>query len=611
MAGYRIPTRLGPRVGAKFMLMLGLLVSCLVATAWVGASAQERMRAEAADLYAENIRDLQRIATLSAELTQASEIALQVIPTTDGDRLAQLRTRLYEHIVPEVDRQIAAVRSDATTAREAAFADQISADWHRFKQLLTSPTFLSRLAGATEDAADNRLAEEVTTTLNQTTATVETAHAALATEADATYAQIEDEYQSTRRTLALIVAGALIAGVGSVLALIHNVVPRIRSYSSFAADVATGQLSARLNPVGSDELSDLGRALNQMVDRRVAERAYEGSQAEFSTALQVTENEDEAHDLLKRHLERTVPGASTVVLNRNNSANRLQATTALPEDGALAARLSGVAPRACLAIRFARPHDETPGHESLLPCDICADSSTSSRCQPLLIGGEVIGSVLVQRPDLTATDQQRINESVTHAAPVLANLRNLALAEHRALTDALTGLPNQRASHDTILRMAAQASRSLQPLAVVLLDLDHFKQVNDLYGHDKGDEVLAAVGATLASSVRTSDFAGRYGGEEFILLLPDTSSHDAVTVAEYLRTAISAVTIPNIDRKFTASFGVAVLPDHAGDAVTVLRQADRALYAAKAAGRNRIELVVETGTDVRMSRKDSEPSGRL
>jgi diguanylate cyclase (GGDEF)-like protein len=141
----------------------------------------------------------------------------------------------------------------------------------------------------------------------------------------------------------------------------------------------------------------------------------------------------------------------------------------------------------------------------------------------------------------------------------------------------------------------------------VLLDLDHFKQINDVYGHDRGDEVLAAVGAVLASSIRASDFGGRYGGEEFLLLFANTSAEGAVEVAEKVRVAISGIKIASIDRPITASLGVAVMPDHATDAEALLRQADRALYSAKAAGRNQTTLVVESTTHLAVSPSSGQP----
>ena len=95
-----------------------------------------------------------------------------------------------------------------------------------------------------------------------------------------------------------------------------------------------------------------------------------------------------------------------------------------------------------------------------------------------------------------------MRESFTQGAPVLANLRNLAIAELRAATDALTGLPNRRAMAKAVKRMVAHASRVVAPLSLLLLDLDHFKQINDTYGHSRGDQVLASVGATLRSIMR-------------------------------------------------------------------------------------------------------------
>ena len=172
---------------------------------------------------------------------------------------------------------------------------------------------------------------------------------------------------------------------------------------------------------------------------------------------------------------------------------------------------------------------------------------------------------------------------------MLANLRNLALAETRAATDALTGLPNRRALDETLLRMLAQAGRSFDPLSAILLDLDHFKLINDTYGHDRGDEVLAAFAARLREVLRSSDFAGRSGGEEFVLFLPDTDRTGAVRLAEKVRAGMRELRVSGVERAVTASFGIACFPDDAVDAASLMRRADRALYAAKRAGRDRIE----------------------
>lgn len=136
--------------------------------------------------------------------------------------------------------------------------------------------------------------------------------------------------------------------------------------------------------------------------------------------------------------------------------------------------------------------------------------------------------------------------------------------------------------------MIAQASRTITPLTAVLIDLDHFKRINDVYGHDSGDEVLAAVGVAMRNAARESDFVGRYGGEEFLMLLPSTDTDGAIQVTEAVRAAIGAIRVPTVDQQITASAGVATLPRDAGDSVTLFRAADRALYAAKNGGRNRL-----------------------
>jgi diguanylate cyclase (GGDEF)-like protein len=345
----------------------------------------------------------------------------------------------------------------------------------------------------------------------------------------------------------------------------------------------------------------LARLRRQERERQDADQRYHSTQREFAEILQVTETESEAHALVKRHLERSLPGSEVVVLNRNNSQNRLEATTPVPSASPFAQRLIDSAPNSCLAVRLGRPHEQSREQEPLLACGLCG-LERRSICLPSLVGGEVIGSVLVtHHSEIAERDRMRIAESVSQAAPVLANLRNLAVAEVRAATDALTGLPNARALRDTLKRMLAQAARSELPLAAVLCDLDNFKQINDVYGHEKGDQALAATSAAMRNSIRESDVAGRYGGEEFLILLPDTPLDGAVVLAEKLRQELMLVEVPGVDRSVTASFGVALFPTDAPDGEMLVRMADRALYAAKSRGRNCVvasaELVVPGPTN--------------
>ena len=328
--------------------------------------------------------------------------------------------------------------------------------------------------------------------------------------------------------------------------------------------------------------------------RRIRRNLEPGQdQAEFADILQIARDEDEAQQLLQRHLERSLAATTAVVLNRNNSADRLEAVTPLPDGSPLAETLRGAAPQSCLAVRSGRMHRASEERPVLLSCPVCAACPGASCCVPLTVGGEVIGSVLLNRPRPYAeAEEERIRESVGQAAPALANLRNLAVAEIRAATDGLTGLPNKRAVTDALKRMFAQASTTGSPIALLLLDLDHFKQINDQCGHAVGDQVLANVGAVLRSVLRTRDFAGRNGGEEFAVLLPDTEIAAALEIAERVRAAIAEIALPGASVSVTGSIGVGGYPDHASTLDQLERLADAALYVAKRHGRNRVEQAV-------------------
>ena len=161
----------------------------------------------------------------------------------------------------------------------------------------------------------------------------------------------------------------------------------------------------------------------------------------------------------------------------------------------------------------------------------------------------------------------------------------------QAISDPLTGLYNRRYLSEFLQRELVRARRSATPVAVVLLDLDRFKRVNDSFGHEAGDQVLTAVGALLKSKVRGSDIACRYGGEEFAVIMPQAGVDAANRRGEDIRSAIAALNLSHAGKslgRLTASFGIGLFPDHAEDIDSLLRVADVALYAAKGAGRNRV-----------------------
>jgi diguanylate cyclase (GGDEF)-like protein len=492
------------------------------------------------------VGDQLRTATATARVGRSMDAAYsegeQLFLSADATRNSQIATGLYDSTIPSVDTELADLEQLHTgdSATEQGTIRALAAHWAAVRRLL-APALSADRHGASPAQADSLRAE-----FSPVDADIR--GLLLREDTDARAGETHASRTATSTTW-VVVAAVILAWLAALL-ITRAGIRRIRS---------------AVEP--------------------------ENDQVEFAETLQLAESEEEAHQLLKRHLERAIPDSDATILNRNNSADRLEAVTAVPAASCLATALEHAEPRSCLAIRSGRSHAQDQKRPPLMACTVCGDCPGSSTCTPFTVSGEVIGAVLVNGPHgHDGTEELRIRDSVSQAAPVLANLRNLAIAELRAATDSLTGLPNKRAVADTLKRMLAQASRTLTPMALVLIDIDHFKDVNDRLGHPVGDQALAGVGAALSSALRASDFGGRNGGEEFAVLLPDTDIEGATATAEKIRVAIADIALPGVHLSMTASLGIASYPDHATSAEGLERLADAALYTAKRGGRNRVEI---------------------
>jgi diguanylate cyclase (GGDEF)-like protein len=211
----------------------------------------------------------------------------------------------------------------------------------------------------------------------------------------------------------------------------------------------------------------------------------------------------------------------------------------------------------------------------------------------MLARGEVCGLLTLSAE---ASSDENSLATLQPIATALADAMSLALANislrerlrNQALRDPLTGLYNRRFLEEMLERFTLEAERRHSPLAAVMVDLDHFKRLNDQFGHATGDAVLRQVANTVLAGLRGSDVACRYGGEELALLMPDCSQTEAEAKAEQLRLAIEDFARDGRLPKVTASFGVAGLPEATTRTDELLRLADGALYQAKQQGRNRV-----------------------
>jgi diguanylate cyclase (GGDEF)-like protein len=189
---------------------------------------------------------------------------------------------------------------------------------------------------------------------------------------------------------------------------------------------------------------------------------------------------------------------------------------------------------------------------------------------------------------MNAVLEERVNERTRELAEANARLAQLAV------TDGLTGVYNHRHFHERLAMEVERSGRNGLPLALFMIDVDHFKRYNDLHGHPAGDEVLRQVARLLADGRRVNDFVARYGGEEFAVVLVDTPKLGAAQVADKLRQRMAEFPFPHAAEQpggaVTVSIGVAAFPDDASSPEGLVRAADSALYKAKTAGRNRVVL---------------------
>jgi diguanylate cyclase (GGDEF)-like protein len=215
-------------------------------------------------------------------------------------------------------------------------------------------------------------------------------------------------------------------------------------------------------------------------------------------------------------------------------------------------------------------------------------------CVPLRLRDHMVGALAVdnrrQGRGFADSDLGPLGALADTAAVAMANARLFAELQIQSITDSLTGLFNRRHLFALAEREFQRARRFGRPLSVIMLDVDHFKQVNDTHGHAVGDQVLAEVARRLRSSIRAIDLIGRYGGEEFVLVLPETELPGAGLLGERLRLALANTPVPTLSGPLavTASLGVASTQPDVADVATLINRADQALYAAKEAGRNRV-----------------------
>ena len=361
------------------------------------------------------------------------------------------------------------------------------------------------------------------------------------------------------------------------------------------------------------------RTLNSMLERRVAQRTEALARAQDQLRESLNERQaytreieainelvkllqscltvEEARKLAARVLQQFFAAGSLLLLN--SSRNLLDVAFSW---GNADSKAGPFPPESCWALRKGQRHLVQPNGFNL----ICAHSDDNSAlchlCVPMLAQGDSLGVLTIDDSSLCegAANARAVHRKLRLAetlseqiALAFANLQLRDTLKYQSLRDSLTGLFNRRHMEESLERELQRATRNQTAVTVLMIDIDHFKQFNDVYGHEAGDFLLRELGAMLRSQVRGGDISCRYGGEEFLLIMADTDLDAGYQRAEDIRKQVSGLQVHyrgETLRRVTASIGVAGFPTHGDSARAIVNTADEALYRAKREGRDRVVL---------------------
>ena len=399
------------------------------------------------------------------------------------------------------------------------------------------------------------------------------------------------ETQNYRRVLYScqgVVALALLA----VIALPGEIAADAAASIALVLMAVQHYVSRRLGEKSVDLIrSHEGLLLDAEVSRHRTEELFE-----MTDVLQSAEGHADAGAVLRATSLRLLPNESGALYVFNNSRDRLDlAVSWSPQDWSSHGEFEPadtLVPDNCWALKRGKVHVNDPAAGTL--CCTHHSGALATLEIPMIARGTVYGLLMLATGDhgcaARVKDVARVGRALADTMSLA--LSNIALREKlrtQSLRDPLTGLYNRRYMEDALARYLSMAERTGSATSVIMIDLDHFKKLNDEHGHAKGDAVLREVAGQLVGALRPSDVVCRYGGEELLVILPSCDLEDALLKAEILRSRVESLSETH-GAAITASFGIACVPETSAGPDDIVTMADAALYKAKQAGRNCVRL---------------------
>ena len=482
-----------------------------------------------------------------------------------------VRLEAYYAALPEVDRELAVLRTAvADNLEQVESAERLETTLNARRVSMRRILDIYRERGLEGLRADPEY-----THAQEQDAAVDAEQSRMLAIEDALLVQRQEATRAAAQRTRWLTFGAIalcFAMLASALvAVVREQRRRVRSEQHVIASNA--ELAASL-----DESRRLSGTLRQL--------------SELGEMLQGCRSLDEAAEGLEFALAKLLPSTSGAVNLINSSQNLV---TPLSSWGTPVEGEPVFAPDDCWALRRGQPYPE-PGTMPAFTCRHLGETRASAPharlCVPLLAQGTMFGTILVATSgDLSAEQREAAIAAAEQISLAISNLRLQETLRTQSLRDPLTGLFNRRYLEVSIERDLARAIRRSQPLAVLMIDVDHFKRFNDDHGHDAGDTLLGAFGQMLSALVRNEDVACRYGGEEFTVVMQETDAALALDRAEEICRATREMDVRHRQQSLGAvsvSIGIASYPQHGDSVDQLLQRADRALYAAKRSGRDRV-----------------------
>ncbi len=390
----------------------------------------------------------------------------------------------------------------------------------------------------------------------------------------------------------MLAALGLAIGIGALVS--RSITTRLRQTVKVLEQVAAGDLTKRIGVDSSDEVGQMGTALNAALDG-VDERARgQKFESRLANALDMADGEAEVMTVIERSFAITLPGSPIELLLADNSHAHLQRVASASPTGAPPG-CSVDSPDHCPAARRAQVQHFNHS-EALDACPKLRDrpeGPARALCVPVSIMGRTVGVMHATGTSEAPFHSTQLSDLETLAKLAGARvglLRVMSETQLQAATDGLTGLLNRRSFEQKVAPLLERQG----PLSLAMADLDHFKALNDTYGHATGDRALVLFAEILRSSFRSEDVIGRHGGEEFVIALPTCTALNAQKFLDALRSRLdAAITVAGLPH-YTASFGVAEALGKE-DVPTLISRADAALFVAKRDGRDRVVIGPTTG----------------